>query len=115
MLAMRLFILLPLLLAVPVTAARFVATAYSTRGVTASGCRVKKGIIAVDKRIIPLGSRVLVKGIGWCAALDTGRNIKGRRIDLFLSSRGACRRFGVQRVTVTKIVRPRRGKHTCKH
>lgn len=49
---------------------------------TASGMRATKGVVAVDPRVIPLGTRLNVEGYGNCIAGDTGSAIKGNRIDL---------------------------------
>ncbi len=51
-------------------------------GITATGERMRDGIVAVDPRVIPLGSRVFVHDYGVGLAADTGGAIKGRRIDL---------------------------------
>ncbi|RMF35830.1 MAG: DUF348 domain-containing protein [Chloroflexi bacterium] len=51
-------------------------------GITATGLKMRKGIVAVDPRVISLGSRVYVPGYGIGLAADTGGAIKGRRIDL---------------------------------
>lgn len=40
------------------------------------------GIVAVDPRIIPLGTNVYVPGYGQGLACDTGSAIVGKRIDL---------------------------------
>jgi len=40
--------------------------------------------IAVDPKVIPLGSRVYVQGLGWRVAEDVGAAIKGRIIDLYM-------------------------------
>lgn len=72
---------------------RMLATSYSasTAGVpktspyygrTRMGLQMRGGIVAVDPRVIPLGSRVYVPGYGVGLAADTGGAIKGRRIDL---------------------------------
>ncbi|MDQ3250388.1 MAG: ubiquitin-like domain-containing protein, partial [Chloroflexota bacterium] len=55
------------------------ATSY---GRTFTGDQMRKGIVAVDARIIPLRSRVFVGGYGYGDALDTGGAIVSRRIDL---------------------------------
>jgi len=52
--------------------------------------------VAVDPRIIPLGSKIHIEGVGERIAEDTGGKIKGKRLDLFLPSTRECRRFGVQ-------------------
>jgi 3D (Asp-Asp-Asp) domain-containing protein len=72
---------------------RMLATSYSaeTAGVsptsdwygrTATGARMRKGIVAVDPRLISLGSKVYVPNYGVGLAADTGGAIKGKRIDL---------------------------------
>jgi len=83
------------------------ATAYCLRGTTATGTKVKHGTIAVDPRVIPLGSKIYVPGYGWGKAVDTGRLIKGRRIDVWISSRGNCYRWGRKQVTI-KVYPPAR-------
>lgn len=72
---------------------RMLATSYSasTAGVpktnphygrTRTGLPMRRGIVAVDPRVIPLGTQVYVPGYGIGLAADTGGAIKGRRIDL---------------------------------
>jgi uncharacterized protein YabE (DUF348 family) len=51
-------------------------------GITASGVPVTKGIVAVDKNVIPLGTRLYIPGYGFAVAGDTGGGIKGDMIDL---------------------------------
>lgn len=51
-------------------------------GRTATGARMSKGIVAVDPRVIGLGSEVYVPQYGVGVAADTGNAIKGKRIDL---------------------------------
>ncbi|HHS96820.1 MAG TPA: DUF348 domain-containing protein [Chloroflexi bacterium] len=51
-------------------------------GRTRLGLPMRRGIVAVDPRLIPLGSRVYVPGYGVGLAADTGGAIRGRRIDL---------------------------------
>ena len=57
-------------------------------------------MIAVDPRVIPLGTRLYVDGYGYGRALDVGGAIKGNRIDVFLPSEAECRRWGVRTVKV---------------
>ena len=45
---------------------------------TKVGTKVGLGTVAVDPRVIPLGSRLWVEGYGFCVALDVGSAIKGR-------------------------------------
>jgi 3D (Asp-Asp-Asp) domain-containing protein len=40
------------------------------------------GVVAVDRRVIPLGTRLFVEGYGYAVAADTGSAIKGDKIDV---------------------------------
>lgn len=50
---------------------------------TATGAHVRRGIIAVDPKVIPLHSRVYIPGYGFADAEDVGGAIKGNRVDLY--------------------------------
>lgn len=50
--------------------------------ITASGAPLEKGLVAVDPRYIPLGTRLYIPGYGEALAADTGGGVKGRVIDL---------------------------------
>lgn len=78
------------------------ATAYhEPKGsLTKSGTLSRVGAVAVDPKVIPLGTRLYVEGYGYCVAEDTGGLIKGDRIDLFLGSEAECVDWGVQDVLV---------------
>lgn len=69
-------------------------------GVTASGRMVEHGIVAVDPRIIPLGTRLYVENYGFALAADVGSAIRGMRIDLFMYDLADALRFGRRYVTV---------------
>jgi 3D (Asp-Asp-Asp) domain-containing protein len=69
-------------------------------GSTRSGERARFGIVAVDPRIIPLGSRVYVEGYGPALAADVGGAIKGPRIDLCFNSTHQARAWGRRSVRV---------------
>jgi 3D (Asp-Asp-Asp) domain-containing protein len=51
-------------------------------GITRLGWQMRFGIVAVDPRVIRLGSRVYVPGYGIGDAADTGGAIRNMRIDL---------------------------------
>lgn len=68
-----------------VGARSFKSTGYCLSGRTASGIPARRGVIAVDPRVIPLKSRVEIKGKGIFIAADTGRLIKGNIIDIHMS------------------------------
>lgn len=86
---------------------KFIVKAYSYTGGgrTASGTRARVGAIAVDPSVIPLGTKVYVDGYGYARAEDTGGNIKGKKIDVYKNSAGACMKWGVRYVTIYVDVR----------
>ena len=75
-------------------------------GVTASGMQAGPGVVAVDPRVIPLGTRLYIASndgtadYGYAIAGDTGGAIKGNRVDLFFSTAAEVRQFGRRSVTV---------------
>ena len=69
-------------------------------GQTASGMKPQVGVVAVDPKVIPLGTKLYVEGYGEAIAGDTGGAIKGNRIDLFMPTRSEASRFGRQVVQV---------------
>ena len=93
-------------------ASHYTARCDGCSGITATGIDVSRTIyanglrvIAVDPRVIPLGSIVRVEyadGTTFKAiAGDTGGSIKGRRIDILVASENEAYRLGKQTVTVT--------------
>lgn len=83
------------------------ATAYSPfcrgcskSGKTATGIKAKKGVVAVDPRVIPLGTKLYIPGYGYALAADTGGAIKGKRIDLCFNTRKEVSRFGRKKIKV---------------
>ncbi|WP_432406359.1 3D domain-containing protein [Wukongibacter sp. M2B1] len=75
-------------------------------GITRSGTRARPGVVAVDPRVIPLGTKLYVeyldgsKDYGLASAEDTGGAIKGNKIDLFMEDPKAVYRFGRRKVRV---------------
>lgn len=78
------------------------ATAYSARQGrrTYTGALCRFGEVAVDPRVIPLGTRLYIDGYGYATAEDIGGAIKGNRIDLFFESNRDCDRWGIRRTKV---------------
>ncbi len=78
-------------------------------GVTRSGTRVRPGVVAVDPKVIPLGTKLYVESLdgtrsyGYSTAEDTGGAIKGNRIDLYFENLGAAQRYGRRDVQVYVI------------
>ena len=77
------------------------AVAYHLPGRTASGLPVGKGVVAVDPKLIPLGTRLFVPGYGRGVAADMGVGIKGRIIDLWMPNHAAARKWGRKTVVIT--------------
>jgi len=67
---------------------------------TASGLWPEVGMVAVDPRVIPLGSRVWIQGLGTFLAADTGSLVKGAHIDVFGVSYRDAIDWGVQRLPI---------------
>ena len=76
------------------------ATAYSLPGYTASGLHVGWGVVAVDPRVIPLGTRMTVPGYGEAIAADVGTAIIGDRIDLWFPTLAQAKAWGRRDVTI---------------
>ncbi len=85
----------------------FSATAYCLRGRTAMGHGVRRGIIAADPRVLPLGSRINISGgyAGTYLVSDTGGKIKGKRLDIWMPNCSEARRFGRRTVSVNYLGR----------
>jgi 3D (Asp-Asp-Asp) domain-containing protein len=85
------------------------ATAYCTTGTTYAGTRARRGIVAADPDVLPIGTVVRVDGLpkGFNRTHrveDTGRAIKGREIDVFTPDCKVARWFGRREARV-QIVR----------
>jgi 3D (Asp-Asp-Asp) domain-containing protein len=88
------------------------ATAYTGHGRTASGKQVRRGMVAADRRVLPLGTKVRLKNAGRYSGVyrveDTGGKIRGRKIDIYMPSRGAAKQFGRQTVKVEVLTPQKR-------
>ncbi|OGP84753.1 MAG: hypothetical protein A2Y95_03845 [Deltaproteobacteria bacterium RBG_13_65_10] len=76
----------------------FVATAYAHTGLTASGVPTRRGLVAADPKVLPIGTRIFVRDAGPYSGeylvADTGSAIDGYEIDLWMESREEALRFG---------------------
>jgi 3D (Asp-Asp-Asp) domain-containing protein len=87
-----------------VSATAYTAYCNGCSGRTATGLNLRANpnmkVIAVDPRVIPLGTKVYVEGYGYAVAADTGGAIKGYKIDLFMPSNQDCYRWGRKKVKI---------------
>jgi 3D (Asp-Asp-Asp) domain-containing protein len=83
------------------------ATAHSQEGETAAGTLSRPGTVAADPDVLPLGSKISVSGAGRYSGVytveDTGRKIKGKEIDIYMTSAAEAKKFGRKRVKVTVL------------
>lgn len=87
-------------------------TAYCIEGETKSGVQTRRGIVAADPNVLPIGTIVRVEGLkshnGRYIVQDTGRAIMGRELDIFMPDCSAAKRFGRQEARA-RIVRVGKG------
>ncbi len=74
-------------------------------GITATGKRARWGTVAVDKRVIKLGSKLMIEGYPDTIfrAEDVGGAIKGNHIDVWFPSHREALKFGVQEIVVQRV------------
>ena len=86
---------------------RYIMTAYSAGGTTASGEQAKRRLVAADPALLPLGSRIQISNAGAYSGEyevgDTGGKIHGRKLDIHIADRARAKKFGKKRVTVKVI------------
>lgn len=87
----------------------FTATSYTCEGytgITATGTVAEHGTVAVDPRVIPLGTKMYIVSsdgkfvYGTCVARDTGGAIKGNIVDLYYETEEECYEFGRRNVKI---------------
>lgn len=87
-----------------VTATAYTAYCEGCSGTTAYGIDLRANpnqkVIAVDPRVIPLGTKVWVEGYGEAIAGDTGGAIKGHKIDVFIPEYENAMQWGVKTVKI---------------
>ncbi len=85
------------------------ATAYTYTGNNCStGVAPQPGYIAVNPKVIPYGTKMYIKSpdgriiYGYAVAADTGGFIRNHPtgVDLFMTTEGACRNFGVRNMEI---------------
>jgi len=89
---------------------KFTASAYSIKGKAASGSKSYRGTVSADPNVLPLGSKIRVSDAGIYSGeytvVDTGRKVKGRVIDIYVSSVREAREFGKKQVEVEILESP---------
>lgn len=81
-------------------------------GITYTGTHARPGVVAVDPKVINLGSKLYVQSLdstsdyGFASAEDTGSAIKGNKIDLFISDNRQALRYGRRYVRVYVLEDP---------
>jgi 3D (Asp-Asp-Asp) domain-containing protein len=92
-----------------ITNERYVATAYLPvdslegrhSGLTVTGTVAQAYVaVAVDPEVIPINSWIWIDGLGWRKAEDTGNAIKGKKIDLCVSTKEEAMEFGVRKIRI---------------
>ena len=79
-------------------------TAYTAKpgARTSTGAVAQRGLVAVNPKEIPYGTKLYVPGYGICTAADTGGALKSGRtlVDVYMDSANECRRFGRRKLPV---------------
>ncbi len=92
---------------ISVSATAYTASCDGCTGVTATGVDLNKNpnskVIAVDPKVIPLGTKVHVEGYGYATAADVGSAIKGNKIDVYVPTKKEAVHWGVRTVNVTIV------------
>lgn len=90
---------------------QFVATAYTHTDpgcdeYTANGTKVKWGVVAIDPKVVPYGTRMFIVTndgkylYGLSTAEDCGGAIIGKRVDLYMPTDSECVAFGIRDCTI---------------
>ena len=85
---------------------------------TAAGTVPHEGIVAADPSVLPLGSRIRVRGAaaynGVYTVTDTGNKVAGRHIDLCLPTAAEAKQFG-KKVVIVQVLRTGAGKQDARN
>ena len=87
-----------------VSASAYTANCNGCSGITKTGINLKRNphlkVIAVDPKVIKLGTRVHVEGYGYAIAGDIGGAIKGNKIDVFIPTKSEAYKWGRKNVKI---------------
>ena len=92
----------------PGTRLQFKATAYCKGQTTASGVSVRSGVLAADETLLPVGSVIqadfeMPEYNGVYTVMDTGPEVQGREVDVYMWSCFEALRFGRQDVHIVVL------------
>lgn len=73
---------------------------YAAYGQTYTGKKAGFGLVAVDPRVIKLGTKLYIEGYGRAEAADIGGAIKGNRIDLCFETYREAAMYGTKKIKV---------------
>lgn len=84
---------------------RFTATAYCKGTVTAAGTTPRKGVVAADPDLLPIGATIAVRDLNGgdervYTVMDTGSKVQGRHIDVYHANCYEAKQFGRRSVQV---------------
>jgi 3D (Asp-Asp-Asp) domain-containing protein len=90
------------------TESTFTVTAYCKGTVTATGTRPDARSIAADPQVLPMGTQIRLTGVddrysGVYTVRDTGPNIRGRRLDVYIPDCREAVRFGRRSLRVSVL------------
>jgi 3D (Asp-Asp-Asp) domain-containing protein len=75
---------------------------------TRLGYKLQRGLVAVDPKVIPLGTRLYIPGYGYAFAADTGSAIKGQRVDLAVKDAHEERLYNHRHVVLYELEKTRK-------
>jgi 3D (Asp-Asp-Asp) domain-containing protein len=86
----------------------FTATAYCKGSTTASGLTARTGVAAADPQLLPVGSVInvatgITKYSGVYTIMDTGPQVQGRELDLYMWSCNEALAFGRKSIDLTVL------------
>ena len=64
------------------------------------GLNCTYGTVAVDRSLVPLGTKMYIEGYGYAIANDVGSGIHGNKMDMYMEEYGQSLKWGAQYVTV---------------
>ena len=72
----------------------------STPNVTAYGTKTRWGVVAADPSVFPRGTKLYIEGFGYAVVEDTGRKVKGNRIDIWMKDEKQAVNWGRRKAVV---------------